>query len=109
MKEANMQARQALFSCALAAAACTLPAIGQAESTVIVTPVDPAYQAAPAVREGYIWVPGYWTYDGNSRVWVSGHYERDRNYVLRDREPEVRYYSNNDEEHHWWRRHHDDD
>jgi hypothetical protein len=101
-----MQARQALL-CALAAAACALPAVGQAESTVIVTPADPAYQPAPVVREGYTWVPGYWTYDGNSRVWVSGHYERNNTYVLR--EPDVRYYPNKEEEHHWWRRHHDDD
>jgi len=36
------------------------------------------YEALPPQRDGYIWVPGYWTWAGQQHVWVEGRWERER-------------------------------
>ncbi|QOY95599.1 thrombospondin type 3 repeat-containing protein [Massilia sp. UMI-21] len=35
-------------------------------------------EAVPAVRRGYEWVPGYWSWNGRRYEWERGHYERMR-------------------------------
>ena len=50
---------------------------------------------APPPRSGYVWVPGYWDYDGGSYVWVDGHFEAERRgYRWRERRWVER-------DHHW--------
>ena len=105
-----MLIRKALFAAAIAVTAAALPAASYADRYVVVTPPDtvyystpaPVYESIPAPREGFTWVRGYWTTDGGTRVWISGHWESDRTVYLtrRDRDRE---------EHRWWRRHHRDD
>ena|SRR5437016_6320412 len=106
-----MFARKIVISCAIAAAACALPAVGYADYAVVqVSPPAPVYEPVPPPREGYTWAPGYWRWEGDRQVWVSGHWAGDRAYlVYRDRDYRDRYYRDRDEEHHWWRRHHDND
>ena len=41
-------------------------------------PVRHAYDGGH--RPGYVWVPGYRTWDGYRRAWVPGHWERARGY-----------------------------
>ena len=43
-----------------------------------IAPPAPRFEAVPAQRRGYIWVPGYWNGRGNRHVWQSGHWERSR-------------------------------
>jgi hypothetical protein len=65
-----------------AAALAAAPAWSQAiiapaaPDVIIVTPAPPPLpqEAIPAAREGYVWSPGYWNYDGARHVWVDGHF-----------------------------------
>ena len=41
---------------------------------VQVEPPAPRVEAMPAAREGYVWAPGYWSWDGSNYVWVEGRY-----------------------------------
>ena len=45
---------------------------------VTVAPPAPQVEPQPAVREGYVWAPGYWDMRANRYVWVGGHWERER-------------------------------
>ena len=55
-------------------------------------PPPPRFEAVPAARRGYVWVPGYWNLRGNRHAWQAGHWERSRvgysyvppNWVQRD-------------------------
>ena len=57
-----------------------------------VAPPERRYEAVPAARRGYVWVPGYWNGRGNRHVWQKGHWERSRagyayiqpNWIVRD-------------------------
>ena len=37
-------------------------------------PPDPRTEVAPAHRDGYVWGPGYWSWDGKKYHWVPGTY-----------------------------------
>ena len=39
-------------------------------------PPAPQVEDVPPAREGFVWAPGNWKFDGNSWVWVYGHFER---------------------------------
>lgn len=41
--------------------------IGTPPPAVLVEPVPPP-------RKGYVWIPGYWRWNGVSHVWVKGHW-----------------------------------
>lgn len=41
-------------------------------------PPPARYEAIPAPRRGYVWVPGYWDWQGRHHVWVSGNWVRQR-------------------------------
>ena len=43
-----------------------------------IAPPTPRYEAVPAARRGYVWVPGYWNGRGSRHVWQAGHWERSR-------------------------------
>ena len=36
------------------------------------------YERAPALRVGYVWVPGFWDWRYNRHHWVAGHWVRHR-------------------------------
>lgn len=47
--------------------------------TVEVAPPPPmAEESAPAPREGYVWAPGYYSWNGHKHEWTKGHYVRAR-------------------------------
>jgi hypothetical protein len=39
-----------------------------------VAPPAPREERAPAPRDGYIWAPGYWDWNGHAYSWVSARY-----------------------------------
>lgn len=41
-------------------------------------PPPPRYEVVPAGRPGYLWAPGFWSWDGRRHVWQEGHWERAR-------------------------------
>jgi len=70
-----MNARKTLLAlCMAAGSVATLaPAIASADIYVRVAPPAPREEVAPALRPGWVWVPGYWSWNGHRYVWVRGH------------------------------------
>jgi hypothetical protein len=56
--------------CLSAGAIGTAPAGTDAD----VAPPPSREERAPAPRDGYVWAPGYWDWNGRAYSWVSGHY-----------------------------------
>lgn len=72
-------------------AAAFVPAEAMAQVGVNIVignpPPPPRYEAAPAPRRGFVWVPGYWNQAGRKHVWMNGHWERARSgYTYRQAE-----------------------
>jgi hypothetical protein len=63
-------------------ATAVLPGIAVAQVNVNITigeaPPPLRFESVPAPRNGYLWAPGYWNWNGNQHVWSSGHWERVR-------------------------------
>ena len=59
-----------------------LPSVAAAQVNVNINigeaPPPVRYEVVPAARSGYLWVPGYWNWDGSRHVWSTGHWERSR-------------------------------
>ena len=70
-----MNARKTLLALLMAAGtgATLTPAIASADIYVRVAPPPPRYEAVPVVQPGWVWIPGYWNWNGRHYVWVSGH------------------------------------
>jgi hypothetical protein len=75
-----MNARRTLLALCMAAgsAAVFAPAIASAEIYVRIAPPPPRHEVVPTVHPGYVWVPGYWNWNGRSYVWVHGRSVRGR-------------------------------
>lgn len=43
-----------------------------------VPPPAPQVEVVPAARPGFVWAPGYWSWDGGHHVWVAGHWMTER-------------------------------
>jgi hypothetical protein len=53
--------------------------MGQPEIAVVeIAPPPPRLEDIPSAREGYVWSPGYWNYDGGNYVWVDGRFIADQ-------------------------------
>jgi hypothetical protein len=74
--------KKILLAAALAAGyiACAIPAVAQVSGGIYVQfgPPAPVYEPAPPPPPApyYVWVPGYYRYDGGRYVWVGGRYAR---------------------------------
>jgi len=76
-----MKLRNILFASMLAAGALSVPSLGQAASFDIevgVAPPPERVEVVPPPREGYVYEPGHWRYEGNTYVWRNGEYIRYR-------------------------------
>lgn len=80
-----MSMQKTLVTALLAAAtlgAIAVPATSEASSPVVVSvrvaPPPLRYEVIPALRRGYVWVPGYWDWRGHRHVWVNGVWVRER-------------------------------
>ncbi|MGO4377594.1 YXWGXW repeat-containing protein [Pseudoduganella sp. RAF53_2] len=71
-----------LLLAAMAAASlgsAALPLAASADVLVVRTAPPPMRdEVVPAAREGYVWTPGYWRYNGHRYVWTHGKYVRER-------------------------------
>ena len=72
-----MQMKKALASMLIAAGtisalATPLTSVAQVGVQLNYGPPPVRYEAVPAPRLGYVWVPGYWEWRGRRQVWVSG-------------------------------------
>ena len=45
---------------------------------VEIAPPPARHESAPAPRNGYAWVPGYWSWANHRHFWIGGHWERER-------------------------------
>ena len=75
-----MNVRNALFASLFAAGMVAAPSAAQARVylDVDVAPPAPRVETVPAPREGYVWAPGYYDYDGHHHVWRKGRWEHER-------------------------------
>lgn len=55
-----------------------LPSFAETGIYVDIAPPAPRYEAVPAARPGYVWVPGFWDYSGHRHHWTKGHWEHER-------------------------------
>ena len=69
----------ALFCSALAASPAAMAQVS-VNIGINVPPPAPVYEAVPAPRAGYVWVPGYWDWDAHYRkhAWQQGHWVAER-------------------------------
>ena len=81
LKTRSSAARFALVA-ALACASIALPlgAVAQVSLDIVIhTPPPPVrVEVVPAPRPGFVWAPGYWTWDGHHHIWSAGHWEAER-------------------------------
>ncbi len=65
---------RSLATYALIFATVAAPALGQAVAEIYVDtpPPPPRSETVPPARTGFVWAPGYWSWDGNQHVWVEG-------------------------------------
>ena len=62
-----------LFASALlAASAATVPTIAQTNTNTRPAPPAPQVETIPVLPSGQVWAPGYWSWSGDSYVWVRG-------------------------------------
>ncbi len=77
-----MKLRKLLIAgmCVASLSGIALPMAANAQVGVYFNSAPPAarYEAVPAARRGYIWVPGHWNARGNRHAWQAGHWERSR-------------------------------
>ena len=77
-----MKLRKLLIAgvCVASLGGIALPMAANAQVSVYfnAAPPPPRFEAVPAARRGYVWVPGYWNAHGNRHVWQAGHWERGR-------------------------------
>ncbi|WP_229506955.1 YXWGXW repeat-containing protein [Pseudoduganella rivuli] len=73
-----------LYACALlaisSAAFAPAQALAQVDVNLVIgnAPPPPRFESIPQPRRGYVWVPGYWNWNGHRHVWTSGHWEPER-------------------------------
>jgi hypothetical protein len=76
-KELNMSLfrKPLILSLALIAAASVLGSAARAHEIYSdQAPPEPRTEGSPAHRDGYVWGPGYWSWDGKKYHWVPGTY-----------------------------------
>lgn len=71
---------QNLIAAAVLAAGILAPAVTEARAAVYVNlaPPAPIVEAVPAPRVGYVWAPGYYSWNGHRHVWRHGYWVRER-------------------------------
>ena len=72
-----MKSTQRIICTAIAAAFVSLgavlaPAHAQINVNINIAPPAPRYEVVPTVRQGYVWAPGYWAWQGQDYRWVRG-------------------------------------
>jgi hypothetical protein len=89
-----------------AAAFAPLPSVAQTSFSVVIgnAPPPPRFESIPAARNGHVWAPGYWNWDGQRHVWSAGHWESARDGYRYQRSEWVRDPSGYRLDHGGWQR-----
>src|SRR5688572_4107085 len=80
----NTMIKPTLYACALlaisSAAFAPASALAQVDVSLVIgnAPPPPRFESIPQPRRGYVWVPGYWNWNGHRHVWTAGHWEPER-------------------------------
>jgi hypothetical protein len=73
-----MRTKKAFMSLLLAAGtiatAAPLPGLAAVNIDLNFGPPPPRYEVVPAPRPGFVWAPGYWSWNGRRHVWYQGHW-----------------------------------
>jgi hypothetical protein len=70
----NAISRAMLIALCLSAGEIGTSSMASAGDGADAAPPPAREERAPAPREGYVWAPGYWDWNGRAYSWVSGHY-----------------------------------
>jgi hypothetical protein len=73
-----MLIRKLLLATCVAASLAGVSTAANARVYVTVAPPPVYFEPVPAVRVGYVWIPGFWDWRSNRHHWVAGHYVRHR-------------------------------
>jgi WXXGXW repeat (2 copies) len=81
-----MSMRKMLSCLSIVSSAVAMPAVAQIHViapappgiVVHVAPPMPQVEVIPGPRAGYVWAPGYWQWQGERHVWVSGRHVASR-------------------------------
>jgi len=81
--ETPMRTNSVLSACLLAAGltfgGLVVPTVATAATVWVRTaPPPPREEAVPAPRRGYVWVPGYWDWNGRRHMWHGGVWMKER-------------------------------
>jgi hypothetical protein len=68
----------ALASALVLGAVASTPASARFDLRINVAPPAPQAEVVPAPRHGYVWAPGYWSWEHGHHIWVRGHWIRER-------------------------------
>jgi hypothetical protein len=62
------------------AAAAPLPSMAASNVSLYIgsAPPAPLYERIPAPRNGYVWAPGYWAWNGHRHHWAPGYWIAER-------------------------------
>jgi hypothetical protein len=58
--------------------ASAIPAMARVDVDINIAPPAPRVIEVPPPRRGYVWAPGYWSYNHGRHVWVDGRWLRER-------------------------------
>src|SRR5262245_57465946 len=72
-----MNVKKTLIALGLAASALGTTVATAADVYVQFGPPQPRHEVI-VERHGYVWVPGYWNWNGHRYVWTKGHNVRER-------------------------------
>lgn len=72
--------RKVSLAVLMAAGALLSPMLASAESDIVsdVPPPVPRVEHQPPPRDGYVWAPGYWEWNGRFFHWISGTWIQER-------------------------------
>jgi hypothetical protein len=74
----NKQRKLLLAALAAGSITCAVPAFAAVDVFVDVAPPAPRYEVLPAPRAGYVWQPGYWSWDHGRHTWHKGYWVKER-------------------------------
>jgi hypothetical protein len=59
-------------------AVSSAPSLARTYVDVEIAPPPALVEVVPAPRPGWVWAPGYYSWNGHKHVWYKGHYIRER-------------------------------
>jgi len=76
----NRKVAKILFATVLCLGALASPALAQINISIDIgsAPPPPRVEVVHEGRPGYMWIQGFWYWDGHKHRWAKGHWEKER-------------------------------